>query len=570
MSPISRLLVLATLACAATSLSSSEALAHGAVLSPATGGSPSVLDVTIAVASTPYGSTRWSRITFGGGSRRVLWLVPARPGAAVDWARDGWLDALDDASAPRIAPPTNRCDAADRAERPPTLSQSGVQATTTNVTIHTTAADARDYAQSEGFEVSPVMENQIAAVIDSGLALVSVEVDAPLGASASTSPTLRVSDNAPAAIPLALTGSTSTRVRVTAFAISDGPRTISGAPDVSVNPISWANGTSDYVRRRDDMLDAYRGWLRESSSHSALFDRVGVFAGTPIAPVSESYFRGAIGQPQPACAGAAKDASNLTGTLGRVCAEGALGRVPGGSPCTPTNGSVPTDAFTCGGAVDDLALALSGIAPSSAVVSRFAGIVPYTEALGSDVSFSPTAYQNGPVYNAKLGESCGGGGGGSSPPGGGGGSSGAYPSDECADGNCETYTTTSGGCGGSTTVVETVDSDGEPTESSSSSEGCGSSSTASDSSGWDDNDDDSCSKSSTSSSSSSSGDSGWDSSDDDSKGCSCDHSDSGGESAAPKASLAPRRHTKKSSPLSRLVILAVALVLPLRRRARLR
>ena len=66
----------------ALALSPATALAHGAVLRAPTSTDPTTLDVELAVAVTPYGTTRWTRLTVGG-PPSVLWLVPVRPGAVL-------------------------------------------------------------------------------------------------------------------------------------------------------------------------------------------------------------------------------------------------------------------------------------------------------------------------------------------------------------------------------------------------------------------------------------------------------------------------------------------------------
>ena len=104
-----RLVVSSVLSCAriaavtALALAPLSASAHGAVLRPAAAADPSTLDVAVAVAVTPFGTTRWTRLTVAG-PPSVLWLVPARPGAALDWASEGWLRTLEAATSPRITP----------------------------------------------------------------------------------------------------------------------------------------------------------------------------------------------------------------------------------------------------------------------------------------------------------------------------------------------------------------------------------------------------------------------------------------------------------------------------------
>src|SRR5205085_976759 len=119
--------------------------------------------------------------------------------------------------------------------------------------------------------------------------------------------------------------------------------------------------------------------------------------------------------------------------------------------------------FACG-ALDDLAIAMSGNAPSSTSVTRFAGVVP-RGAFGEDlaIAFDATGVEHPSSVRAGFYEVCkgttpngpvtsGGGSNGSGLGGGGGGGGGAGGGSEDV-----TYVTTSDGCGGSTT--ETVADD---------------------------------------------------------------------------------------------------------------
>jgi hypothetical protein len=558
-------------------LSPTQAGATGAVLATSSGAEPATLDVSTAIAVTPYGTTRWTRLTVGG-AQRVMWLVPARPGAALDWASPTWLDALDDATAPRVVAPSASppCGMPSTPERVATFGSAGPVRMPTNLTILASEDAARAHAAARGFAVSSSQSTKIAQLYASGGALVALELDTPPSGT-TTTPTLRVSDDGPAVVPLALTGSRNARTRVTAFVVASGASSIAGAADVEPGVLTWGAARSNYGYARSSRL-ASGGWQRESAAR-VVFDGVPVPRGEAIPSVVSGYFADA------ACASTARAAAQSEGAVARTCAAGTIGRVPGGPSCAPAAGAIDPTPFTCGRDADDLALALAGLSPKDVVVSRFAGVV-VEGTLGADAPIAAGASLVSPVVTPGSFDECSPGP--SSPPSTSGGLTEPSQESRVVSDDEPRYVTTHGACGGSTTTV--VTSDEEEDTSSDDSGGCGGSSTGtstsegssdgescsgdskkSDDDGWDSSDDDddddssskkddSCSKSSSSSSSSSSGssDDGWDSSD-------------AVKTKAKPAKASPTSRLKRrrgSSPVSRMALAAVAIVLPLRRRRR--
>ena len=300
-----------------------RAEASGAVLAPAGAADPATLDVELAVAVTPFGATRWVRLS-AAGPGSVLWLVPARPGAALDWASEGWLTALEDATSPRIAPPPSPppCGTPSTPERIGPWSSIGERRFPRDVAVHASADEARAYAAGRGFDVSADVGAKIADVYAKGYVLVSIELDTS-GAATVSSPTLRISDDGGAVIPLALTGSKDTDVHVTALVLGEGPASVTGARDLDAGALLWGHGSSGYVSARATTLASGAGavWLRESASHEVLFDGFAVPGGPAIEPLSATYFREATGLPQQACADAARAAASDGGRVG-ACARG--------------------------------------------------------------------------------------------------------------------------------------------------------------------------------------------------------------------------------------------------------
>ena len=506
-----------------------------AVLTPDGFGDPSLLDIEAAIAVTPNGSTRWSRIHFGG-ARQVLWLVPVRPGAAIDWAPDAWLDALDNATAVQVIPPTEAppCGFGNSVERVPSYPGYGTTRKASSITVNLTEADARNRITTLGYKVSPTMSARIASVYGGGSELVAVEI---VGTATGTnvSPTLRVSDSGGAVLPFALTSSDRADTHISAIVIGSTPVDIDGSQELRGQDLLWGASSSDFGRQRAAVLAATGGpsWLRESSSQDFLFDGAVAERRTVVAPVVSSYF-----QTDPSCATTATNAGKSAGTVGRVCAPGAVAVVPGGATCSPSTGSIDAALLSCTNAID-LALAVSGGSPSSTYVTRFSGFIT-SGGFGSDVALVGPAAAKPSIITAGAYEEC-------NPP------ASAPPvynppassSDEGDDSHV-TFVTVADGCSGSTTAVETADTtEGEEQTSSS---GCGGSSASSSSDDTNQSSSDSCSGSSTSSS-----DDGWDKADD---------------SSCRVGPERPKKGHAGRNALSRIALGLALVILPLRRRLR--
>jgi hypothetical protein len=525
--------------------------AGGAVVPLEGQADPSVLDVRVAVAVSPTGTTRWSEVTVPA-SNRVLWLVPARPGATIGWAANGWLSSLEEATAPHILPPVYKssCDFRTAPERTPAWTLSASKQPPAPYTVHATVESVRSAASGAGFAIDAELDARIVSLYASGFQLVALEIASSNGSTSSS--TLRVSDDGGAVLPVALVGLKGNDTRVTAFAIGNGVMGTSGAIKLTSAPLYWGTSGSNFVTWRRDVLNAANGdaWLRETASHAALFEGTLVNGGSPTLSVVDQYLDGKT------CETSAKNAGDSDAVVGA---------------------SLSASTFACEG-LDDLAIALWGLAPRSAVVTRWSGIIPRGQ-LGVDraVAFDAQAVQAYPAVRAGSydNDTC------ESPP------SAAAPSRPLAPGGTTGGGTTDDGvvvtggpdvvyvgdgCGGGTTTTTEYE-DEETTTTTSSDDGCGGDTTTTSTSsddGWDSSDSsDSCS-SDTSDSSSSSDSCGSDSSSSSSDSCDSGGSGDGWDTSdmsAKKTSLksAPKR---SKSPFSRYALFAVALILPLRRRAR--
>jgi len=129
--------------------------AGGAVLPLAGQAGPSPLDLRVAVATPPTGTTRWSEVTVQGGTR-FLWLVPARPGATIGWASAGWLPALEEATAPRIVRPSyaTSCNVFTAPERTTPWTVTASKQSSAPYTVLTAADTVRTAATNGGFAIT--------------------------------------------------------------------------------------------------------------------------------------------------------------------------------------------------------------------------------------------------------------------------------------------------------------------------------------------------------------------------------------------------------------------------------
>lgn len=492
----------------------------------------------------------------------MLWLVPVRPGAAVDYSNDAWLDALDETTAPRVGPRMKpmACDVKEDVERVETWGSVGTKRYPKALTLLESEAQARAHAAALDHRVTSETGTRIHDAYARGWAFLALEIATPYapGAPLSSSPTVRVRDDggllpggAEGLVPLALTGSAAVAARVTAWVIGDGGAELPNMSDVPSSAIVWSESGSSFSKHRATELWASQTWIRESSTHDVFFSELALPKSKPLPPLYAAYFGAATGGTRPECETTTLAASSSLGSVRRACVAGTVANVAGGEPCTPGNGAIDPVSFTCGAGVDDLAFALANVSPMRVVATRFSGSIAKAS-FGTDIAITPSTANISPLYEASRtecespstnpssssGSSSSGTNGppqGGAPIGGGagGGSSGAGQAywsrtDSCS-GTSIVYVSDTGnrqtvyddeGCGGST---EAVGAAGGSSSTGSSSGGS--------SSGWDVDDNSSVGSGSSSSSSSSSDDGcGGSSSSSSSDGCGGDSGSSSDDS----------------------------------------
>jgi hypothetical protein len=388
-------------------------------------------------------TTRWASLRVHGTAASFVWILPVRAGALVDLASDAWLESLEDATAPRVVPP----DAT-----PPCGVAPGVEVEGDTAHAATTAPDSVVVAPNGATLVMVlamwgfVLPTDVASAVDAAVAggndLVALRFT-PETSSASDvrTRTVRITEEAPPALAwslagLALSGGSASSVDVTAYGIG-AARMAWGGPTagpplvVDASAVLWLGaGGSTYPAVRRALLQGHPGdWLEETAGHGVLFGSTAVPGGAPVPATVGGYFAraGAYGDATDdaaTCSAGVAAVAASTATVSAACASGRLAMVAPVSGCQETVGSgeIAPDVLRCGGIADDLALALSGLSPANAVLTRVQTVIP-AGVLGQDAPMQPVApADRGPVVTAAgYSPACPDGGEPGNPGGGGGG-----------------------------------------------------------------------------------------------------------------------------------------------------
>ena len=345
----------------------------------------------VAFAAGPDRSTLWASLRLEAVAGPVAMIVPAPPGSSLDWSSPAWLEALEVATAPRILPPAGvsaTCPGdppGDPCETPGDLGHvAPLFPVEVAVLADATAVEA--WAAQSGLVVPAALAASLAAFPDQRF--VAARFNAPAGPA--MTPTLRVVSPTVSALPFVLTRAGASELLLTTWLVGPARGHVDGAPAATVDPADLtfdaAAGASDYLfQRRAALLSAGAGAeLVESASHESLFQSVPLAGGTAsVDGVLESYFERAASYgdglaDSATCIAAAAAALGSASPVAPSCARADLGVVDGTDTCVESVGAGETDPdeLRCGSGADDLAVALSGLSPAGAWLTRVTQRLP--------------------------------------------------------------------------------------------------------------------------------------------------------------------------------------------------
>lgn len=374
------------------------------------------LEQRVAIAASAQRVTLWTSLRFTSPGGPLVIVVPAPPGAALDVASDAWFEALEVATAPRIFPPGSVSPFCPGKSGSPNLFEldgyvgHAASLAPQDVVVLDDASKVATWASQIGVTVPPVVQNALEKL--SGVSFLAVSFNAPAGEQ--ITPTLRVSmSSTPPTLPFALTRASNEDLHVTAWTLGPGRGDMIGSVEVAVSPsaLSWnANeGESDYKSHRADALasDPTR-FLVEAASHDRLGKAATIASGTAtIESVVSTFFERAAAYGDgnfdaAACIALAEPALESSSPVVDACPAASIGVVPPATNCVESTGPGKTNpaVLRCGPGADDLAIALSGLAPKDAFLSRHALVIPASSAGTDTIVGFPSKTAMSPVITA--------------------------------------------------------------------------------------------------------------------------------------------------------------------------
>jgi hypothetical protein len=355
------------------------------------------IEQRVAVAVSSKQTTIWTNLRLDTAANPVGLIVPVPPGAALDHGSDAWLEALDEATAPRVFPPVGTTYVCPGTSPDP--GAKGFHDTThplplsaiepAEATVLPDVPAVLNWATTHGFSISPATK----AALDSMVGMRFFAERFTPNSAPFFSSTLRVVlPGSNPVLPLTLTQAGSSNLRVTGWFVGAGRATLTGSAPLKLqmSDLQWlaTSQTSNYLEMRDAALFAAgpSASVTEASSHAALVQNYPLPDGkSSINSVITAYFQRAatysdIGANSnaAACIIDATTAAQNSQNVAHACPRANLGVVDGSPSCTeaPNGMEVDPAKLRCGGQTDDLALALSDLQPANTWITRLTMIVP--------------------------------------------------------------------------------------------------------------------------------------------------------------------------------------------------
>ncbi len=375
----------------------------------------------MAFSVSPQQTVLWDQIQYSGDPQDFAWVLPVMAGAQVQLSHDQFFAALDALTDPVITGPDPQCgsgssgigcggSSSSNAAFAPgesgggssvqVLSQSVVGPYDT-VTVHSTDPNALyDWLGANGYAVAASMHPVIDAYVAGGFDFLALRLAPGQGVQA-MQPVRVVSPGASLALPLRMVAAgVGAQVGITLYVIGEGRYEAQNFPNATFDDskLLWlhAQNISNYEPLAESTMQGNGGrtWLTEFSSGNA----VGTFECD-----GQAYFSG-----QQQLASLYFSQCQCTGPVPVVEDAG-----PGDAAAGDGGGSEAPDPSSCQ-SYDDLAVALTGMEPSTAWVTRLRAILPSNALSEGDLvlqaSASQTAVSNlhtALVYDDPAYDPCG-------------------------------------------------------------------------------------------------------------------------------------------------------------------
>ncbi|MFO0555523.1 MAG: hypothetical protein U0271_44510 [Polyangiaceae bacterium] len=379
--------------------SSSVARAEGLLVTDLDSAEP--VEQRVALAVAPDRSVLFTELTVRTNPGPLGIVLPVPPGASLDWASRAFFEALEECSSPRVIPfagAVDRCPSGDS----PVISVEGGSDEDDPLEPGETGfvsspAELVDWAQARGLRV-PV--SVYTAMLSHPGEQFFVATFMSQGGEVRL-PTVRVvSPVADSRVSLDLMTAGTSDVPVTIWALGEKPAVLDGET-VGVDWLGLVLDLGPETSNYEPLIMQALGkggplFLTQMASHRVLSDTLPTVTGAPPVPsLTMSYISrlALYDEAAPAtpseCVGQFVAGFGRDTAVGHSCPSALLGVAGGGPGCTPsfTKGEVDPAVFVCGKHGDDFGLALGGMVPKDATLSRFATLI-HAEAAGGNPTVS--------------------------------------------------------------------------------------------------------------------------------------------------------------------------------------
>jgi hypothetical protein len=363
-------------------LAGKSAIAVGRLLAPAGTARP-VAELRAALALAPRQTSVWWSLVLQGPARRVVLVVPAAPGTAIDPASSHWFDALEQATAPKIALSVagQLCGGVPGSPVHDTSESSPAGAIgVSELAVLSSLDEVAAFAKGRGLEFAEAdREALLPYAPASRFVAFSYDVSERGGATE----TLRMTWQRPESKPTFELIAGAVKIPITLWTIASARARLPGVREYEPKELApaWnvAESRSDYPERRQSWLDGagQTSWLVEAAGDDLLYEwRVLPGSAGAIQPIVNGYL---VEDPAGACAARVAEARSDGARVAPSCAKGALGIVEsasGQARCVevPAPTEIDPEALRCG-AFDDLAFALADQDADQTWVTRHRGVL---------------------------------------------------------------------------------------------------------------------------------------------------------------------------------------------------
>jgi hypothetical protein len=423
----------------ATLFAGRDARACGGCFHPVEEPEPTVITAhRMALSISTAQTVLWDQVQYAGAPSEFAWVLPIKPGAYIELSSDAWFEALDAATATRVAAPQIQCqfdsssaqgtlggssagcgcgsyDAEQSAGGevfggtgtsgggPPPVSvvHEGSVGPYATVTLHANVPNALpDWLTMNGFAIDSSVEPIINAYAGEGFDFIALKLQ-PGADVRQMKPVRVVSPGASPVLPLRMVAAgTGANVDITLFVIGEGRWEAANFPNRELfrSDLSWdfASNTSNFSTKREQLLAQAEGrtWLTTFSKPGALLSQrinpidnqpvlyPSATTGTVSGTIAELYVNQGLENGETDTFGCLQwfgEHEKSTDLVVNTCPDGGAGECG-----EPEAGQIDAKQFACG-TLDDMSAALTGMHPADVWLTRLESKLPRV-ALGDDLT----------------------------------------------------------------------------------------------------------------------------------------------------------------------------------------